>query len=382
MPGQRRVVFLLLAWALVPLYAAPAAFLPTLLLSGCLLDAAKTLEFYFIDVEEGSATLIVAPSGESLLVDTGARGPNGRNVDRIIAAARSAGLRQIDYLLITHYQDDHYGAAPELVERLPVLHFLDHGPSVEAGRDTQWKEYWQIGTNDRLYAAYSAARAKRKHTVVKPGDRIPIQGLDVLVLTAAGDKISTALAGAGAPNPFCGSAGLRTEDGTEDGQSVGILVTFGKFRFIHLGDLTWNRSLGFFCPDNPVGTVDVYLSTHHGMSIAKETSEVRWGRSCCPEAEVYGLRPRVAILNCGENYHRLGTPRAWQVIRNSPGLEDFWQMHYQAQGGKDNNVPEQFIANLSARDCAGHPIRLSAEPNGGFSVTNTRNGLTRRYRPR
>jgi beta-lactamase superfamily II metal-dependent hydrolase len=362
--------------------APSGVFLLLLVLCGGVLNAAKTLEFYFIDVEEGNATLIVSPSGESLLVDTGSRGPGGRNVDRILAAARAAGIRQIDYLLITHYHDDHYGAAPELVERLPVLHFLDHGSSVEAGRDAKWAEHWQIGTNDRLYAAYLKARSRGQYSVAKPGDRIPIQGVDVLVLTAAGERISRAVEGGGTRNPYCGSAGLRAEDGTEDGQSVGILVSFGKFRFIHLGDLTWNLSHGFFCPSNPVGTVDVYLSTHHGMSISRETSEIRWGRSCCPEAEVYALRPRVAILNCGENYHRLGTPRAWQVIRKSPGLEDLWQMHYQAQGGKENNVAERFIANLSARNCAGHPIRLSAEPSGRFSVTNTRNGLTRWYQPR
>jgi hypothetical protein len=128
--------------------------------------------------------------------------------------------------------------------------------------------------------------------------------------------------------------------------------------------------------------VDVYLTTHHGMSIARETNEIRWGRSCCPEAEVYALRPRVAILNCGENYHRRGTPGAWQVIRRSPGLEDFWQIHYQAQGGPENNVPERFIANLSARNCQAFSIKLSAASNGSFTVENTRNNFTRSYGPR
>jgi hypothetical protein len=134
-----------------------------------------------------------------------------------------------------------------------------------------------------------------------------------------------------------------------------------------------------FCPRDPIGPVDVYLSTHHGMSIERETSEIRWGRSCCPEAEVHALRPRVAVLNSGERYHRFGTPRAWQVIRNSPGLEDFWQVHYLAGGGKDNNVSEEYIANLSARDCQAHSLRLTARAGGAFKITNRRNGFTKEY---
>jgi competence protein ComEC len=345
-----------------------------------LLRASGTVDFYFIDVEQGSSMLIVSPTGQSMLIDAGSRGHGGRDAARVQAVLKTAGVERIDYLVVTHYHNDHYGAVPELAENVPIEHFVDHGPNVESGRSPEWERKWQIGTDDELFAAYRNARTKGRHIVAKPGDKIPIDGLDVLVLTAAGEKISRPLAGAGMPNPHCAVTPLRSDDETEDGQSIGVLITFGQFRFLFLGDLTWNNLRRLFCPNNPVGTVDVYVTSHHAMSIDRETGgEIRWGRSGTPEAEVHAVQPRVAILNYGERYHRLGTARGWSVVRNSPGLEDFWQLHYQVGGGREHNVPEKFIANLSAENCQGNWIRLSARTDGSFVVTNSRNGYKKQY---
>src|SRR3954451_20080436 len=131
-----------------------------------LLSAAKNLEVYAIDVEGGQATLIVSPSGESLLVDTGWAGFNKRDADRIAAAAKSAGVKKIDYLVTTHYHEHHVGGVPQLAEKLPILNFVDHGPSVEDNKRTQV-----------LFTAYTTFREKGKHILAKPGDTIPIKGL-------------------------------------------------------------------------------------------------------------------------------------------------------------------------------------------------------------
>jgi beta-lactamase superfamily II metal-dependent hydrolase len=315
--------------------------------------AAKTLDVYFIDVEGGQATLVVAPSGESLLVDTGWPGFNGRDAERILAAAKLAGVKRIDYLLVTHYHLDHVGGVPQLAARIPIRTFLDHGASVESGKEA-----------DELFRAYERVRVKGKHLVVKPGDRIPIQGIEVEVLTAAGNEISKPLPGAGAPNPLCASSKPREVDPSENARSIGVLITFGKFRMIDLADLTWNKELELACPNNKLGTVDVYLSTHHGMNL-----------SGAP-AIVQALRPRVAIMNNGAR--KGGSPEAWQAIHSSPGLEDFWQLHYAAAGGKENNAPEPFIANLEEQ---GSWLKLSAESNGQFAVTNSRTGKTKTYKP-
>jgi competence protein ComEC len=318
--------------------------------------AAGTLGIYFIDTEGGQSTLFVSPSGESLLVDTGWPGFGGRDADRIVAAAKHAGVTKIDYLLITHYHMDHVGGVPQLAARMPIRNFIDHGPSVEHGKDA-----------DELVAAYTHAREAGRHLLARPGERIPIRGLDVEILTAAGNEISSPLPGAGAPNPECAGVKLRDADPSENAQSVGTLITFGRFRMIDLGDLTWNKEYELVCPNNKIGRVDVYLSTHHGLN-----------ESGGPEI-VHALHPRVAIMNNGAT--KGGSVEAWQAMHSSPGIEDIWQLHYAVAGGDAHNAPKRFIANPESdpQQDHGYWIELSAQSNGAFSVTNSRTRETKMY---
>jgi len=179
-----------------------------LALAGSALTA-KNLEIYLIDVEGGQATLFVAPSGESLLIDTGWPGHNSRDANRIAAAAKHAGVKKIDYLLITHFHEDHVGGVPQLAGKLPIRNFIDHGEDVE--KDQRAKE---------LYSAYLEYRAKGNHILAKPGEKIPIKGLDVEILTADGDEIESPLPGAGQANALCPGDRLHAPDPTENARSV------------------------------------------------------------------------------------------------------------------------------------------------------------------
>lgn len=325
-------------------------------LSAACFGQAKSLEVYFVDVEGGQATLIISPSRESLLIDTGWPGFNGRDAGRIVAAAHAAGLAKIDYVLITHHHTDHVGGAAQLVERIPVGTFIDHGPTVETGNNA-----------DELAAIYKTALSKSRHLVLKPGDKVPIRGIDVTVLTAAGQKIASPLAGAGQPNALCADAKPQEPDPGENAQSLGTLIQLGKFRMIDLGDLTWNKELALACPANRVGEVDVYLTTHHG------------GPSSGAPAIVHALHARVAIMNNGAR--KGGNPESIKTVRTAPGLEDLWQIHYAIEAGDESSSKKDFIANLEEQ-CEGRGIKLSAEPSGAFAVTNLRNGFTKSYPPR
>src|SRR5579871_3883570 len=315
---------------------------------------AKPLEIYFIDVEGGQSTLIVSPSGQSLLIDAGWRGFEGRDSERIMQMAKRAKLKQIDYLLITHYHRDHVGGVPDLGQRIKILNFVDHGPNTE---DTK------VVKED--YADYVKTLQKGEHKVVKPGDSIPVKGLKVEVLTANGDVIHSALPRGGQANPFCATTPKKEDDPTENARSTGVLVTFENFRFLDLGDLTWNKELALMCPSNPIGTVDVYLTSHHGLN-----------QSGSP-ALVEAVHPRLAIMNNGAK--KGGNPEAWQIVKDSPGLEDVWQLHYSLEGGKAHNVPDSFIANVDEFD-QGDYLKLTAESSGSFTVWNSRNKFEKVYK--
>jgi competence protein ComEC len=331
-----------------------AAALAPLVAAGPLGIGSRPFEIYFVDVEGGQSTLIVSPSGQSLLIDTGWRGFDGRDADRIVQAAKAAKIKQIDYLLITHYHRDHVGGVPQLADRMKIINFLDHGPNTEDSKVTK-----------EDYADYVKTLQRGEHKVLKPGDTVPIKGLSVNVLTGDGDHIQTPLEGAGQPNPFCATTPKRDPDPTENAHSLGVLVTFEKFRFLDMGDLTWNKELELMCPNNPIGTVDVLLVSHHGLN-----------QSNSP-ALVDAVHPRVAIMNNGAR--KGGSPDAWQIVKDSPGLEDLWQLHYALEGGKEHNVADSFIANVDEPD-TGQYIKLTAEGNGSFTVWNQRNKFTKVYK--
>lgn len=345
-------------------------------------QASKTLDVYVIDVEGGNATLFVSPSGESLLIDTGNAGAAAsRDAGRIMDAIHAAGLEQIDHLIITHWHGDHFGGLAELASQVPIREFIDHGPNVQPG---ELADSFLQNTYPQLYG-------KAKHTIAKAGDRISLAGVEVRVVTSAGKTIQTPLPGAGKANPYCASF-KPGENNAEDPQSVGVHVTFGRFRTIHLGDLTKNKEFELMCPNNRIGTVDVLLGLHHGQ--ASSNSEVL----------VHAVHPRVAIMNDGTR--KGGEPEVMRTVHSSLGLEDLWQLHFSLLSGQEYTVPGMFIANNvdapapmmpvaptpapqpgpgapppPAHNGKAYWIKLSARQDGTFSVTNTRNGFSKTYWP-
>ena len=328
----------------------------------------KALSIYFIDTEGGQATLLVSPSAESLLIDVGFPAPDSahqdqavaRDADRIAAAAKLAKLNHIDAVLITHHHRDHVGGALDLTKRLPVSVFYDHGPSVE--------DVAALNAPAGGYAEeYSSAFAESQHKVVVAGDKIPLEGLDVTILSAAGKPIARA----GEPNPYCKGLVPRQEaapgtQGSEDPQSVAVLVQFGKFRFANFGDGRWNRPLELLCPNNLIGKLDVLETPGHGTA---------------PPLPAFGATmPRVAVADNGA--HKGGGPEVLKGYQSLRGFEALWLLHFYIPGGEAGNPPAQFIANMDEQNCQGNYLKISAAANGSFTVYNSRTNSVKAYRAR
>jgi beta-lactamase superfamily II metal-dependent hydrolase len=323
-----------------------------------------TLKVYFADVEGGQATLFVTPTGDSLLVDTGWPGHDDRDADRIVELTKTAGIHKIDNVLITHYHIDHAGGIPQLAAKIPIGRFIDHGPNREDA-DTpadsptiaSWQAYQKV-LADGHYA----------HLVVKPGAVLPITGMRVQIVSADGNIIAKPVAGAGAPNPACATSPIKPAEDSENDRSLGMVITFGKLRILDLGDLTWAKERPLMCPDNKIGTFDVYIVSHHGFD-----------RSSSP-ALVDAIAPRVAIMDNGAT--KGGDPGAWDIVDHSPRMKDnpgtLWQLHTAIHNDASHNAPEARIANLPGPD-AGHYLILTGHSDGSFAVTNQRTGESVSY---
>ncbi len=331
------------------------------------------LRIYFVDVEGGQATLFVTPKGNSLLIDAGFPGHGGRDADRIVAAAHKAGLKRLDYVLITHYHSDHVGGIPQLSERIPIGTFLDHGPNREVAREEGWQST-QAG-----YDAYQKLLAtnKFKHIVLHLSDKLPIPDLDATVVSADGTVIDRPLPGAGASGTSCGTedqtpAGLEDPDMTENRRSLATVIQFGPTRILDPGDLTWDRERMLMCPVNKIGHINLFIVGNHGMM-----------PSTSP-ALVNGIAPQVVIMDNGAT--KGGTVRVLDLIRNAQSKPVLWQLHFAQQAG-EHNTEAPLIANLEApvgrgatqTNDKGFMLEVTVDRKGHFTVRNDRSGESTTY---
>lgn len=328
-----------------------------LLLSALVASAApKNLEIYWIDAEGGAATLIVTPAGESMLVDTANRALDDRDAKRIFAAAQKAGLKKIDVLLTTHFHGDHIGAMPVLATMIPIGMYMDHGESVEIARPNV----------AAVYHAYTDLAGTKRRSL-KPGDKIPLKGVDIEVVISGGRAITKARTGGGESVTRCAEYKAHDPDVDPDNdQSVGFVLKFGNFDFLDLGDLTWNSEPKLVCPANLIGKIDLFQTSHHGLD-----------RSNSPQL-LEAIQPTVAVMNNGP---RKG-PNAsvFDTLRHVGGVQDIWQGHLALSTPKEMNAPEDMIANFEATaECKGSLLMVSVEANGKFTMTNLRNGFSKSY---
>ena len=324
---------------------------------------ADGLRIFVVDVEGGGATLVVAPSGQSMLIDSGSPGPAAeRDSTRIADAMKAAGLTKINYLFTTHYDTDHVGGAPAANAVAHFDRFFDHGEM-----DPKWEQ--NRGIEER-YSAYLAI-ATGKRTIVKPGDTIPLDGARVHVVASQGTVLGAPVNHGGQANPYCKGAEPKEPNTTENSQTAGVLISYRGFTFLDVGDLTWDKEMALACPVNKLGHVSLLLATHHGF----------FNDQSGAPALIWGIQPQVVIANNGPR-KGMAAP-AYDRIQRVRGLEGLWQSHLALASDKEHNTSDDLIANLEpSTECKGHAIRVDVRSNGTYTVTNTRNNVTKTYKAR
>ena len=319
----------------------------------------RGLAVIWIDTEGGAATLIVTPAGESVLIDCG--NPGSRDAERIDRAVRKAGLKAIDHLIITHWHLDHYGSVGRLSKLLPIHHFWDRGIPAKLDED---RANFPV-----LISAYRKA-AGGKSTTLAAGDAIKLKqaagspAVKLLCVCASG-KVLPDREGAPA-NPIAREHKPQPIDNSDNARSLGFVLSFGDWRFLDLGDLTWNVEYKLIAPTNKIGWVDVYQVTHHGLEISNNPVLIR------------SVNPRVAICNNGPR--KGGHPTVISTLRRLPDVKGIYQMHRNLKGTDSENVDDDHIANDGRKKQSGENIvlRVAADARS-YTVTVGTRGKTRSY---
>ena len=312
----------------------------------------NSLLIYWIDVEGGAATLLVTPMGQSILMDTGWHTSDNRDATRIVAAMRDAEIDRIDFLITSHFHRDHVGGIAAFANQVEIGQFVDHGDSVEqadAHGEQLFKKYLDV------------ARARRR--VVTAGDRLQVSGIDfsfVVSHRVIRERISSM-----GENPLCTDRTPSPPDLSENGHSLGYLLSLGGFQFLNLGDLTPDVQYSLACPESSLPPVDILQVPHHGNGLAPEL--------------IWALSPNVAIVANGP--HKGGSSLGYEIISQSPALNDIWQLHYSLDNESIHNTDHSRIANLTdERDCQGHWLKATVAQDGrSYSVATSRDSNSISY---
>jgi competence protein ComEC len=319
------------------------------------------LDIYYIDVEGGASTLFVTPSGESLLIDSGYPDNNGRDRDRILKVAKEvAGLSHIDHAVVTHWHRDHYGNHAALSTKIKIRNFWDRGIPDALREDKQF---------ETKIADYRSASQNRSKTL-KPGDALPLNSgktsLSVKIVTASRNVIPNT----GKPNPYAELHKPIPEDKSDNAASLSFLLTYGKFKFLCCGDLTWNIEAKLMTPNNPIGQVDLFMVTHHGLPSSNHPVLLR------------AIDPVVAVMCNGPT--KGGSLQTIETLRQVKSLKHWYQLHRNVNLKPQQQAPAEFIANTEkTADCKGVYLKASVAADGNsYTVQIGPDGRARTYQTR
>lgn len=294
----------------------------------------QNLRIYHIDVDQGDATLIVAPNGHSLLIDSGKNGHG----QRLRNAMQEAGITQLDCFIDTHYHEDHYGGIDELASppAITIGTVYDRGDKafLPPGKDTE----------DR-YVEYDTTFGHRAVHLTR-GMSIPLDpNLSIICISSGGVVL-------GEPDPVHPAS-------DENDMSISLLLNYGNFRYFIGGDIE-DPSETKIADLDVVQDVDVYQADHHGADNGTTT------------AFLNDLHPTAIIISNGTNgtyrHPRETTLTRMNALSPQPAIFQT-NKNLQANSNDAGSVPDAFIADLESVDDDG-TILLTVNPvNNNYTIS-------------
>jgi glyoxylase-like metal-dependent hydrolase (beta-lactamase superfamily II) len=362
------------------------------------LAADDALQMIPMDVEGGGGTLFVTPHGKSVLIDTGNPDRGAHPNSQVIAdTAKAFGIKKIDYVIITHYHVDHIGGLEGLLKRIPIGTFIDHGvnrevPGTQSPGGLIGPDWRTLGPDGKPragrggtvpppptvipppgstaagYNHYLELIKGHPHRVVKPGERLNVDGMDILFVDVDDVPIGRVLPGGGDRPAACATMQpMGPNGGEENAHSTSSLITYGKTRIAAFGDLTWNAEQKLFCPVDKVGKVDIVLASHHGLQFSNSP------------AMVESLQPKIVLV--GNAIRKGDDPERMRSYMANPRFASMWHLHI-TQGHDELDGDKNQIANINSNpaDDKSYNLRLRIRKDGDITVINERNGYNKSYK--
>ncbi|HEU5235559.1 MAG TPA: hypothetical protein VFU37_00370, partial [Pyrinomonadaceae bacterium] len=245
---------------------------------------------------------------------------------------------------------------------IPIRKYYDHGLPQTIASDMQVE-------NIEAYKVTSEG----KSITLKPGNEIALQKLKYLPplrvrVLAAGGVVLGEQSNTPQIRPCGENFEAKAEDTSDNVNSIGILLTFGRFTFFDGGDLTWNIENRLACPRNVVGRVNVYQVDHHGTDSSNNP------------ALVAALDPRVAIIDSGPR--KGAEARTFATLKSLKQIEAIYQLHRNLRTTDRDNTMAGYIAN-EEEACQGNFIKLSVDQSGNsYTVSIPSKQISRTYRTR
>jgi Predicted hydrolase (metallo-beta-lactamase superfamily) len=240
-------------------------------------DTNGTLGVHFINVGQSVSTLLVSPTGETMLIDTGHFRDDGEHVLQYL---QRHDINRLNHMVVSHNDADHIGGNAAIIE-----HYETEADGIGAIYDPG------IAATTQTYADYLDAVEAYNVTLLetRAGDQIPFEGVDVDVM--------------GPPESYI-------ENEARNENSIVTKFTYGETSFLFTGDAEDDEEAQLVSEYGGALNATVLKAGHHGS------------KSSTGEGLVSAVNPQAMVISSAYD-SQYGHPNE-EVLNRLGSTTTFW----------------------------------------------------------